>query len=60
METLCVLHFVDSDCGNSSSARSFAGALVTKYAFALMREAATNTFREFWPDIAAHLPHRYQ
>ncbi len=46
-------------CGNSSSARSFAGALVTKYDFALMREAATNTFREFCPDIAAHLPHRY-
>ncbi|MGP8260728.1 MAG: hypothetical protein ACLQM6_12340 [Acidobacteriaceae bacterium] len=35
-----------------------AGALATKYGYAIMRDACTNTFREFWPDIAAHLPHR--
>jgi hypothetical protein len=37
-----------------SSDRS-ASALAEKYAYALLRDAATNTFREFWPDIAAHL-----
>lgn len=31
--------------------------LVTKYGYAILRDAASNTFREFWPDIAAHLPH---
>lgn len=30
-----------------------------KYGYALMRDAATNAFREFWPDIAAHLPRRH-
>lgn len=35
-----------------------AGALATKYGYAVMRDACTNTFREFWPDIAAHMPHR--
>jgi len=35
-----------------------ASSLATKYGYAIMRDAATNTFREFWPDIAAHLPHR--
>lgn len=39
-----------------SSDRS-ASALAEKYAYALLRDAATNTFREFWPDIAAHLKH---
>jgi hypothetical protein len=34
-----------------------AGALAQKYAYALVRDAATNTFREFWPDIAAHMGH---
>lgn len=34
-----------------------ASALATKYGYAIMRDACTNTFREFWPDIAAHLPH---
>jgi hypothetical protein len=33
------------------------GSVAEKYAYALMRDAATNTFREFWPDIAAHLRH---
>jgi hypothetical protein len=34
-----------------------AGALAQKYAYALIRDAATNTFREFWPDIANHVGH---
>ncbi|HEV2485696.1 MAG TPA: hypothetical protein VGT08_09205 [Terracidiphilus sp.] len=41
-----------------SSDRS-ASALATKYAYAIMRDAATNTFREFWPDIAVHVLHRH-
>jgi hypothetical protein len=36
------------------------GDLATKYALALMRDALTNTFREFWPDIAAHVLHQKQ
>lgn len=35
------------------------GALATKYAWALGRDALTNTFREFWPDIATHVLHRH-
>ncbi|HET7104564.1 MAG TPA: hypothetical protein VFI20_10805 [Terracidiphilus sp.] len=35
-----------------------AGALATKWAFAILRDAGTNTFREFWPGIAARLLHR--
>lgn len=35
-----------------------AGALATKYGYAIMRDVATNTFREFWPDIAVHVLHR--
>ncbi len=31
-----------------------ASALATKYGYALLRDAATNAFREVWPDIAAH------
>lgn len=41
------------------SADSSAGAIAEKYGYALMRDAATNTFREFWPDISAHLFHRH-
>jgi hypothetical protein len=36
-----------------------AGALATKYAYAIGRDALTNTFREFWPDIATHVLHRH-
>lgn len=36
-----------------------AGALASKYAYSLMRDAATNVFREFWPDIAVHVLHRH-
>jgi hypothetical protein len=35
------------------------GAVATKYAFAIGRDALTNVFREFWPDIAQHLRHRH-
>lgn len=36
-----------------------ASALATKYGYAIMRDALTNTFREFWPDIAVHVLHRH-
>jgi len=35
-----------------------ASELATKYSYALLRDAATNTFRELWPDIAVHVLHR--
>lgn len=35
-----------------------AGELATKWGYALMRDAATNVFREFWPDISTHVLHR--
>ena len=34
------------------------GALGTKYGYAIGRDALTNVFREFWPDIAKHVLHR--
>jgi len=36
-----------------------ASALATKYAYALGRDALTNVFRGFWPDIATHVLHRH-
>ncbi len=36
-----------------------AGALATKYGWALGRDTLTNVFREFWPDIATHVLHRH-
>ncbi|HVW08128.1 MAG TPA: hypothetical protein VHC90_06075 [Bryobacteraceae bacterium] len=36
-----------------------AGSLAIKYGYAIGRDALTNVFREFWPDIAAHLLHRH-
>lgn len=33
--------------------------LSERYAYSLMRDALTNTFREFWPDIATHVLHRH-
>lgn len=36
-----------------------ADEILTKYAYALGRDAYTNVFREFWPDIATHLLHRH-
>jgi hypothetical protein len=35
------------------------GAIASKYGYALLRDALTNTFREFWPDIAVHVLHRH-
>ena len=36
-----------------------AGALATKFGYALGRDALTNVFREFWPDIAVRVLHRH-
>ena len=36
-----------------------AGAIAAKYGYAIMRDALTNAFREFWPDIAAHVLHMH-
>lgn len=41
-----------------SKTRTF-GAISSKYGYALLRDAATNAFREFWPDIAVHVLHRH-
>lgn len=35
------------------------GDITTKYGYAIMRDALTNVFREFWPDIATHVLHRH-
>ncbi|MEO8051845.1 MAG: hypothetical protein ABI833_15615 [Acidobacteriota bacterium] len=35
------------------------GEIATKYAYAIMRDALTNAFREVWPDIAVHALHRH-
>ena len=36
-----------------------AGSVAKKYGFAIGRDALTNVFREFWPDIAVHVLHRH-
>lgn len=36
-----------------------ASAIASKYGYALLRDAATNAFREMWPDIAQHVLHRH-
>lgn len=41
-----------------SQART-AGAIGQKYGYALGRDALTNIFREFWPEIATHVLHRH-
>ncbi len=41
-----------------SQDRTF-GELATKWGYAVMRDALTNVFREFWPDIATHVLHRH-
>ena len=38
--------------------RTFSG-IASKYAYALGRDALTNVFREFWPDIATKVLHRH-
>ena len=35
-----------------------AGEITEKFGYAIMRDALTNTFREFWPDIATHVLNR--
>lgn len=35
------------------------GAIAVKYGWSLGRDALTNVFREFWPDIATHVLHRH-
>lgn len=35
------------------------GDLAAKYGWAMGRDALTNVFREFWPDIATHVLHRH-
>lgn len=35
------------------------GSLAVKYGYAMSRDALTNVFREFWPDIATHVLHRH-
>ena len=41
------------------SADRTVGALATKLGYSIMRDALTNVFREFWPDIATHVLHRH-
>lgn len=36
-----------------------ASAIGEKYGWSIGRDALTNTFREFWPDIAVHVLHRH-
>jgi hypothetical protein len=36
-----------------------AGALAVRFGWAIGRDALTNVFREFWPDIATHVLHRH-
>lgn len=35
------------------------GALAVKFGYAIGRDALSNVFREFWPDIATHVLHRH-
>ncbi len=37
-----------------------ASKMAQKFGWAIGRDALTNTFREFWPDISAHLFHRHE
>jgi len=36
-----------------------AGKVATRFAYSVLRDALTNAFHEFWPDIASHLLHRH-
>lgn len=36
-----------------------AADIAEKYGYAIGRDALTNAFREFWPDIATHVLHRH-
>ena len=37
-----------------------ASGYTAKFAYAVGRDALTNVFREFWPDISAHVLHRHK
>lgn len=41
------------------SADRNAADIAEKYGYAIGRDALTNVFREFWPDIATHVLHRH-
>ncbi|MDE3202219.1 MAG: hypothetical protein KGN79_15005 [Acidobacteriota bacterium] len=41
------------------SSDTSASEVAEKYGYSILRDAASNTFREFWPDISAHLFHRH-
>ena len=41
-----------------SQTRTF-GGIASKFGYAVGRDALTNAFREFWPDIAVHVLHRH-
>ncbi len=36
-----------------------ASDVAEKWLYSILRDAATNTFREFWPDIATHILHQH-
>ena len=36
------------------------GAIASKFGYAVFRDALTQVFREFWPDIDKHVLHRHQ
>lgn len=36
------------------------GALAVKFGYAVGRDALTNVFREFWPDISSHFHHHHR
>ena len=42
------------------SADQSLGPFMEKYGYAVGRDALTNVFREFWPDIDAHVIHRHR
>jgi hypothetical protein len=35
------------------------GGVATKFGYAVLRDALTDAFREFWPDITVHVLHRH-
>jgi hypothetical protein len=39
--------------------KNAAGEPVVKFGWAMGRDALTNVFREYWPDIAVHVLHRH-
>ena len=56
---LLVLTYAGHIAGVLPSHDRTAGKLAAKYEYAITRDALTNAFREFWPDIATHVLHRH-